>query len=89
MPRDKGEDMLSLVTDDLRDRYQHQPWYIRLWRRRWYLMIPWYAWGFRKITDFPAWSIAKAVAQGKMGWYYTMDEVFGERGGYDDDTMGT
>jgi len=47
-------------------------------------MIPWYAWGFRKITEFPAWSIAKAIAQGKMQWYYTMEEVFGEDRGCDD-----
>jgi hypothetical protein len=23
------------------DRYQHQPWPVRLWRCRWYLPLPW------------------------------------------------
>lgn len=29
-------------------RYQESPWYIRLWRRRWYLMIPWWTFQFMR-----------------------------------------
>lgn len=28
-------------------RYQDCPWYVRLWRRRWYLCIPWWTWNFK------------------------------------------
>lgn len=28
-------------------RYQDCPWYVRLWRRRWYLLVPWWTLRFR------------------------------------------
>ena len=27
---------------DNKDRFQWQPWYIKLWRCRWYLLVPYY-----------------------------------------------
>lgn len=65
------------------NRYQNQPWYIRLWRRRWYLMIPYWAcrWYF-KHPDFidysfkNAWGLATGDAQVRMQWWYDWDEVF-------------
>jgi len=30
------------------DRYQHQPWYIRVWRCRYYLLVPWHAYKYQK-----------------------------------------
>ena len=64
------------------DRYQNQPWYIRLWRRRWYLAIPYWTllyWGNRwsdgEITDFHmARKLAVGQAQRNMKWWYTMEE---------------
>ena len=65
---------------NLQDRYQCQPWYIKLWRRRWYLTIPYWtirAWlnsnnhGF----DFRVlWGITTGMAQSQMKWYYTSEE---------------
>ena len=74
----------------LMDRYQYQPWYVKLWR--WRFMIPTYHralfdwwpnrgkpmfndpecrnWTYR---DFL--SLEKGMANSKMKWYYTMDEV--------------
>ena len=63
-----------------RDRYQEQRWYVKLWRRRWYLLIPWDAWRWRGCKEIiHPWHLAVGVAQGKMEWYYTMEEVFGKR----------
>jgi hypothetical protein len=61
------------------DKYQDQPWYIKLWRRRYYLMIPfvalriYFAAKKQEDNEFPvwfkhAWSIATGLAQGKMNW---------------------
>jgi hypothetical protein len=70
-------------TLDLGDRYQFQPWYIKLWRRRWLLPVPFYAlrvwWCNRKDTDFPltfgqAVSIEIGMAHVKMKWYFTAEE---------------
>lgn len=62
------------------DRYQYQPWYIKLWRRRHYIPIPWVAFKiWWKNSDTPwelAWSIAVGSAQILMKWHYTMDEIF-------------
>ena len=71
------------------DRYQNQSWYIRLWRRRYYILVPfvafrmWYGLLWTRKVPLPqddysfdlCWKLAKGLAQGKMKWYYTMDEV--------------
>lgn len=62
---------------DRNDRYQHQPWYGRLWRRRWYLLVPWTAWTLRKVDGGGmAWGLAIGMAQCRMRWWYTFDEAF-------------
>lgn len=72
------------------DRYQNQPWYVRWWRCRHYLGVPWTAWklhrsywvdektGERDDEDLDwrtCWSIAIGLAQGPMNYYYTWEEV--------------
>ena len=67
----------------LAHRYQHQPWYIKLWRNRWTLMVP--VWFLRnlgkKCSDGSVmdpefmWSIYRGTAHHKMDWWYTMEEV--------------
>mgnify|MGYP001427317075 CR=1 FL=1 len=72
-------------------RFQDCPWYIRAWRYRWYLLIPWWTvrgwltpWlemdgSLSKEEPWNTWaisySIAVGTAQGKMEWYYTWEEV--------------
>jgi hypothetical protein len=71
-------------------RYQDCPWYVRLWRRRWYLMVPIWTIQYFKTPwtnedgslgeeSWNTWSLSYSIAvgeaQGKMRWYYTMDEV--------------
>lgn len=68
-------------------RFQCQPWYIKLWRYRWYIPIPFKAtfwWLKNKFSGreqerfYFFWSIAIGLAQSPMEWYHTMDEVFGK-----------
>jgi len=72
-------------------RFQDCPWYIQVWRYRWYLLIPWWTvrgwltpWlemdgSLSKDEPWNTWeisySIAIGLAQGEMHWYYTWDEV--------------
>lgn len=61
-------------------RFQNQPWYIKLWRYRWYLTIPptaVYLWWYNgaEFTFKNCWRMAKGLAQGPMLWYYTLEEV--------------
>lgn len=73
------------TEEELKDRFQYQKWYIKLWRYRYYLLIPYRAiifwwhkpwdhkrdwWGFKI-----AWKIEIGMAQGKMKWYWTLEEV--------------
>jgi hypothetical protein len=69
---------------NLENRFQCQPWYIKLWRLRYYLPIPFQALrmylnaGHDPHMDCTykfCWSLSKGLAQGEMEWYYTMDEV--------------
>jgi hypothetical protein len=65
---------------DKKDRYQFQPWYIKLWRRRYYLKIPFNAisiWIRGKERFRFAWSISIGLAQCKMNWLYDWEEVRG------------
>lgn len=67
--------------DDISDRFQYQPWYVKLWRYRYYIPIPFYAtkmWLFSKWDCFSfgnAWSIAVGLAQVKMNWLYSWEEA--------------
>lgn len=67
------------------DRYQHQPWYVKLWRRRHYVPIPLAAlrmWLSRphcedgEVLSFKVcWSIAIGLAQVKMNWLHDWSEI--------------
>ena len=68
------------------NRFQFQPWYVKLWRRRHQLLIPYEAlrtymggrkrnsWGSRSAWHI-AWSIAVGEADMKMEWWWTSDEL--------------
>ena len=68
-----------------KDRYQYQKWYVKLWRRRWYLKIPldairiWFA-NRKYKDDTSTFSFALALAIGeaqyKMNWLYDLAEAF-------------
>jgi hypothetical protein len=68
-----------------KNRYQYQKWYVKLWRRRWYLKIPldairiWFA-NRKKKDDLSTFTFALALAIGeaqyKMNWLYDINEVF-------------
>lgn len=83
-------------------RFQECNWLVKLWRYRWYILIPFkYIWFMylkplivmetykndktNVIEDTgkvynprgkELWGILKGLAQSKMNWYYTSDEVF-------------
>jgi hypothetical protein len=71
------------MNRDKSNRYQYQPWYIKLWRRRHYLSIPFVA--LRAHLSRPedlhrppfkiAWSIAIGLAQVKMNWLYDWSDL--------------
>ena len=59
-------------------RFQNQPWYIKLWRYRFYLTIPLDTLNLRREGETSiknCFSLAKGLAQTKMKWYYSWDEV--------------
>jgi hypothetical protein len=63
------------------NRYQNQPWYIKVWRCRYYIPIPFRAILFwLRCTDDECsfnlcWSIEVGMAQYHMKYYYTIEEV--------------
>jgi hypothetical protein len=64
------------------DRYQFQPWYIKLWRRRHQLVIPYMTFRYCWVGDWPgidtwklAWRVAVGEADYRMNWLYTLEEV--------------
>lgn len=63
-------------------RFQNQPWYIKLWRYRWYLKIPFGTIHYRFNSDLcdrewrKAYSMAIGDAHLRMKWFYTMQEAF-------------
>ena len=73
---------------NLNSRFQDQPWHIKLWRYRWYLLIPYdtmYSWlynNFRpqkrshetKMDLGLFWDIAISSAQIKMNWFYNLED---------------
>jgi len=61
-------------------RYQHQPWYIKLWRRRWSFVVPYETikfWLYTKDSLVICYMIARGMCHiGKrMNYVYTTDEV--------------
>lgn len=66
------------------NRYQYQPWYVRLWRKRHLIPIPyraiktwWRALGSHSQVSFKnAWSIEHGFAHVEMEWYYTSEEMW-------------
>jgi hypothetical protein len=78
------------TKEELDDRFQNQPWFIKLWRYRYYLRIPFHAiesWIRYQLYETPEdkkkyplsfrniWSIQIGLAQGPMRWYYTWEEI--------------
>ena len=65
------------------NRFQYRPWYVRLWRRRHLISIPYRAirtWWKALNTHSPlsfknAWSIEHGWAHIAMDWYYTSEEI--------------
>ena len=72
------------------NRYQNQPWYVRLWRRRYTLPVPYRAvrsWlklrgtpmfddpEWRDWTLRDLWRLEIGSAHGQMKWYFSWDEV--------------
>ena len=75
---------------DKDDRYQYQPWYVKLWRKRHILPVPFRAlrwWmkalqkplydenGYRRDTFYICYSIERGMADYNMKHYYTLEEV--------------
>lgn len=62
------------------DRFQNQPFYIQLWRCRWYFKIPLDAINFflyadEEMTLKQSFSLAKGIAHVKMNWVYSLQEA--------------
>lgn len=69
------------LATKMSNRFQDQPWYIKLWRYRHYLRIPYSTIIYRyrsKIAEKNwkyAYSIAMGEAHYRMKWIYTLEEV--------------
>lgn len=62
----------------------------KLWRYRWYLLLPFVWLGIKisvliskntdelNLSNKNIWKISKGILQSKMKWYYTMEEVMGD-----------
>jgi len=64
-------------------RYQHCPWYEKLWRRRHQLKVPYRAmkgWMANRgeLSFSTSWSIAVGISHGRMNWIHTVEEIYGE-----------
>lgn len=59
--------------------YQNCNIFEKIWRRRWYLMIPVWTLKLKYTTDISleyAWKLSVGIAQLEMNWCYDIDEVF-------------
>ena len=70
------------LASKMNDRFQDQKWYVKLWRFRWYLKIPFDTvrnyFANRKIykdSIYVAYSLAIGDAQYRMNWLYTLQET--------------
>jgi hypothetical protein len=66
----------------VKDRFQDQPWYIKLWRLRWYIPVSYqtvriYLANRKKIDKdlYFAYSLAMGEAHYKMKWLYSLEEA--------------
>lgn len=67
-------------------RYQFQPWYVKLWRRRHYLSVPFntlriYLKNINRDSDYSLsdiWGIEIGLADMRMEWWHTSEEVLDE-----------
>jgi hypothetical protein len=79
--------MTEHQPEALDDRYQNQPWHVRLWRCRHYLPVPYRtlrSWTLGLLGGSPEpwglpwglyWSIHVGMAQSRMRYYYTVEET--------------
>lgn len=91
--------LLPPIIDNYMKRYQECNKIEKIWRKRWYLLIPFQWFWYSTVVKFKVyideikdgelvdtgeyeiirgknlWSLLKGMAQSKMKWYYTMDEV--------------
>lgn len=69
-------------------RFQECSLLVRMLRRLWYILMPYYLWKFRPrkpVEPDPegfepfgwafTWRISKSMCQSHMNWYYTWEEV--------------
>lgn len=70
-----------MSEEEDRNRFQNQPWYIRILRRFHYWYVPIDAlklYRYHKENDMnfsECWGCAVGAAQHKMKWYYTLEEL--------------
>lgn len=67
-------------------RYQYCNVFVKLWRRRWYLVIPWWTVSIYfnqkdeesdyKLSFKSCWKMSIGLAQGKMNWVYDAKDIF-------------
>lgn len=63
---------------DASKRYQHQPWYVRLWRRRHLLSVPIRAlrsWARMRGSFRNCWALEVGMAHVRMNWLYDWAEI--------------
>jgi len=70
------------LTARMSNRFQDQKWYVKLWRYRWYLRVPYdtlriYIKNRKTHKDefYVAYSIAMGEAHYRMNWLYSMEEA--------------
>lgn len=87
--KNKFTELLSKITEPphgglasrMSNRFQDQSWYVKLWRYRWYLRVPFHTLNIyfkSKMANQDlrlAYSIAMGEAHYKMNWLYTMEEA--------------
>ena len=87
--KNKFEDIVSKVKEPphgglasrMSNRFQDQPWYVKLWRYRWYIRVPYDTlriyFNHKMAADElgHAYSIAMGEAHYKMNWLYSMEEA--------------
>ena len=69
------------LASRMSNRFQDQPWYVKLWRYRWYLKVPydtlnyWQKGRFHNGKLGLCYSMAMGEAHYRMKWLYTLEEV--------------
>jgi len=85
----KFTELLSKITEPphgglasrMSKRFQDQPWYVKLWRYRWYLKVPYDTLNYWRNGKFHngelglCYSMAMGEAHYRMNWLYTLEEV--------------